>query len=59
MRTHAITTLTGSWVLWDAVQFAAPADTRLASLQGRTLATGTEQIPVPAWSEVSLRAERP
>ncbi len=36
----AITTLTGSWVLWDAVQFEAPADTRLASLHDRTVVTG-------------------
>jgi len=35
----AITTLTGSWVLWDAVQFEAPAGTRLATLPDRTLVT--------------------
>ena len=29
----AITTLTGSWVLWDAVRFLAPADVRLAEVQ--------------------------
>ncbi len=36
----AITTLTGSWVLWDAVQFEAPAGTKLAALQDRTRVTG-------------------
>src|SRR5208283_5946934 len=36
----AITTLTGSWVLWDAVQFEAPAGTKLSSLQDRTIFTG-------------------
>ena len=36
----AITTLTGSWVLWDAVRFEAPAGTKLTSLQDRTLVTG-------------------
>jgi hypothetical protein len=36
----AITTLTGSWVLWDAVRFEAPAGIKLTSLQGRTLFTG-------------------
>ena len=29
----AITTLTGSWVLWDAVRFVAPEDTRLAAVE--------------------------
>jgi hypothetical protein len=28
----AITTLTGSWVLWDAVRFLAPADAKLAEV---------------------------
>jgi hypothetical protein len=36
----AITTLTGSWVLWDAVQFEAPAGVRLAAPKDRTLVTG-------------------
>ncbi|MGO8675248.1 MAG: polysaccharide lyase family protein [Limisphaerales bacterium] len=36
----AITTLTGSWVLWDAVQFEAPAGVKLSTLKDRTLVTG-------------------
>ena len=36
----AITTMTGSWVLWDAVQFEAPASTKLTALQNCTLLTG-------------------
>ena len=36
----AITTLTGSWVLWDAVQFEAPADTKVATVHDRTWVTG-------------------
>ncbi|MGO8925696.1 MAG: polysaccharide lyase family protein [Limisphaerales bacterium] len=35
----AITTLTGSWVLWDAVQFEAPESTKLAAVHDRTLVT--------------------
>ena len=36
----AITTLSGSWVLWDAARFEAPAGTKLTALQDRTLFTG-------------------
>ena len=32
----AITTVRGSWVLWDAVRFEAPADAKLAAVQSGT-----------------------
>ena len=35
----AITTLTGSWVLWDAAQFEAPSSVKLATLKDRTWVT--------------------
>ncbi len=36
----AITTLNGSWVLWDAAQFEAPEGVKLAPPQDRTLVSG-------------------
>jgi hypothetical protein len=48
----AITTLTGSWVLWDAAQFEAPAGVRLAAPKERTLVTGIAASRTTlAWQE--------
>jgi hypothetical protein len=48
----AITTLTGSWVLWDAAQFEAPAGVKLATLKDRTLVTGIASSRTTlAWRE--------
>jgi len=48
----AITTPTGSWVLWDAVQFEAPAGVKLATLEKHTLVTGMAASRTTlAWNE--------
>ena len=48
----AITTLTGSWVLWDAAQFEAPAGVKLAAPKERTLVTGIAASRTTlAWQE--------
>ena len=44
----AVTTLEGSWVLWDALSFEAPRGTAIASLQGGTEVLGVESKSEPA-----------
>jgi alpha-mannosidase len=45
----SITTLTGSWVLWDAVRFEASADLKLAPIEPRTAIRSIRTEPALFW----------
>ena len=47
----AITTLTGSWVLWDAVRFVAPAGVKLAEVQDFISAVASGSKNVLGWHD--------
>ena len=46
-----ITTVKGSWVLWDTVRFETPHDVKLASVQPQTLVRSISASPALLWHE--------
>ncbi len=47
----AVTTLTGSWVLWDAVRFVAPADTRLTAVEDFVVPSPGQHVEQLVWHD--------